>query len=191
MTTETLPSVLPAYRKRDDRNQAIVTLTDRKTKVRRDYYLGLYNSAESRQMYYRLLAEWESILDALERDPLACADRVDWAAKYHLLSAFREAEKLDWSDPWLQSLDMEYHNIDPEAGLYHEMLRTGAARRFVEEEDICQAMSHPPTTTRAFHRGRAVTEHSETIESIQWDEVVFRTPHGLRTMPLEPKSGKN
>jgi integrase len=51
---------VPAYRKREDRDQAIVTLTDKKTKVRRDYYLGPYDSAESRQLYFRLLAEWES-----------------------------------------------------------------------------------------------------------------------------------
>ena len=56
MPTESVPS----YRKRDDRDQAIVTLTDKKTKVRRDYYLGPYDSAESRQLYFRLLAEWES-----------------------------------------------------------------------------------------------------------------------------------
>jgi hypothetical protein len=53
--------VTPAYRKRSDRNQALLTLTDRKTKARRDYYLGDYNSPESKQLYYRLLAEWESL----------------------------------------------------------------------------------------------------------------------------------
>ncbi len=50
----------PAYRRRDDRRAAIVTLTDSRTKVRRDYYLGPYDSPESKQLYHRLLAEWES-----------------------------------------------------------------------------------------------------------------------------------
>lgn len=49
-----------SYRKREGRDQAIVTLTDKKTKVRRDYYLGPYDSPESKQLYYRLVAEWES-----------------------------------------------------------------------------------------------------------------------------------
>lgn len=131
-----------------------------------------------------VLAEWESILDALERDPMGCADRVDWVAKKFLLSTFREAEKLDWADPWLQSIDMEYHNIDPVAGLYHEMIRSCALRRFVEEDEIRDAIFLPPATTRAFFRGRAVAKFNAFITSIQWDEVVFRTPNGPRAVPL-------
>ena len=131
-----------------------------------------------------VLDEWESILDALERDPMECADRVDWVAKKFLLSTFQEAEKLDWSDPWLQSIDMEYHNIDPVAGLYHEMLRSCTVRRFVEEDEIRDAIFQPPPTTRAFFRGRAVAKFNAAITSIQWDEVVFRTQHGPRAVPL-------
>ena len=131
-----------------------------------------------------VLDEWESILNDLQTDPLGCTDRVDWAAKRFLLTTLREAEHLDWSDPWLQSIDMEYHNIDPVAGLYHEMMRTCAVRRFLEEEEIRAAILQPPETTRAFFRGRAVAKFSASIDSIQWDEVVFRTPSGPRSVPL-------
>jgi len=131
-----------------------------------------------------VLAEWESILNDLQLDPLACTNRVDWAAKRYLLTLFREAEKLDWSDPWLQSLDMEYHNIDPAAGLFHEMSHTCAVRRFLEENEIREAIFQPPATTRAFFRGRAVAKFNASITSIQWDEVVFRTPQGPRAVPL-------
>ena len=131
-----------------------------------------------------VLSEWETILNDLQTDPPGCTDRVDWAAKRFLLSTFREAEHLDWTDPWLQSLDMEYHNIDPVAGLYHEMLRTCAVRRFLEEEEIRDAIFQPPETTRAFFRGRSVAKFNAFISSIQWDEVVFKTPHGPRTVPL-------
>ena len=131
-----------------------------------------------------VLSEWEAVLNDLQTDPLGCADRVDWVAKKFLLSTFREAEHLDWADPWLQSIDMEYHNIDPVAGLYHEMLRTCAVRRFLEEDDIRDAIFQPPLTTRAFFRGRAVAKFNAFIASIQWDEVVFRTPGGPRSVPL-------
>lgn len=50
----------PGYRKRHDRNQAIVTLTDAATKRRRDYWLGEYGSPESRELYHRVVAEWEA-----------------------------------------------------------------------------------------------------------------------------------
>jgi len=50
----------PGYRKRHDRNQAIVTLTDAVTKRRKDYWLGEYGSPESRELYHRVVAEWEA-----------------------------------------------------------------------------------------------------------------------------------
>lgn len=50
----------PSYRHRKGYAQAIVTLTDRVTKKRRDYWLGTYDSPESRELYHRILAEWEA-----------------------------------------------------------------------------------------------------------------------------------
>lgn len=50
----------PSYRKRPGRGQALVTLTDSATKRRRDYWLGKYGSAESRERYHRVIAEWET-----------------------------------------------------------------------------------------------------------------------------------
>src|SRR5207248_1877680 len=70
-----------------------------------------------------ILREWESVLNDLERDVMICRDRVDWAAKKFLLNELQEEEKLAWSDPWLQSIDLEYHNIDLDRGLYYELLR--------------------------------------------------------------------
>jgi proteasome accessory factor PafA2 len=123
-----------------------------------------------------ILREWESVLDDLERDLTSTRDRVDWAAKKLLLDALQEEEKLSWTDPWLQSVDLEYHNVDPEGGLYYELLRQGSMRRVVSEEDIRTAIFSPPETTRAFFRGRSVARFNRQIESIQWDEIVFR--HG-------------
>ena len=145
---------------------------------------ALRHCDQSSQETRWVLSEWESVLNDLQNDPLGCTDRVDWAAKKFLLTTFRDEEQLDWADPWLQSIDMEYHNIDPVAGLYHEMQQTCAVRRFLDEEDIRNAIFQPPPTTRAFFRGRAVAKFSAAITSIQWDEVVFRTPNGPRSVPL-------
>ncbi len=120
-----------------------------------------------------LLGEWESVLADLERDPMLCRDRVDWVAKRFLLNTFQEAESLDWADPWLQSIDLEYHNLSLEDGLFYELSRTGQIRRIVSEEEIRAAIFQPPTTTRAFFRGRAVARFSREIASIQWDELTF------------------
>jgi len=50
----------PTYRKREGRSQALVTLTDSATKRRRDFWLGEHETAESRELYHRVIAEWEA-----------------------------------------------------------------------------------------------------------------------------------
>ena len=120
-----------------------------------------------------ILREWENVLNDLERDVTSASDRVDWVAKKLLLDALQAEEKLSWSDPWLQSIDLEYHNIDLERGLFYELVRLGSMRRFATEEEIKTAIFSPPETTRAFFRGRAVARFNEQISSIQWDEIAF------------------
>src|SRR5437660_8811850 len=120
-----------------------------------------------------ILQEWENVLNDLERDVTVVRDRVDWVAKKFLLNALQEEEKLSWSDPWLQSIDLEYHNVDLESGLYYELARQGSIRRLAKEEEIKTAIFTPPETTRAFFRGRSVARFNDQIASIQWDELVF------------------
>jgi len=120
-----------------------------------------------------ILREWENVLNDLERDPMATRDRVDWAAKKFLLEALQQEERLSWGDPWLQSIDLEYHNLDLDRGLYYELLRKGLMRRVTGEEEIKTAIFNPPETTRAFFRGRAVARFNDEISSIQWDEIAF------------------
>ena len=120
-----------------------------------------------------ILREWENVLNDLERDVMTTRDRVDWVAKKFLLNALQEEEKLAWSDPWLQSIDLEYHNVDLESGLYYELARQGSIRRLAQEEEIKTAIFTPPETTRAFFRGRSVARFNDQIASIQWDELVF------------------
>src|SRR6266446_436581 len=137
-----------------------------------------------------ILREWENVLNDLERDVMTTRDRVDWAAKKFLLNALQEEEKLSWNDPWLQSIDLEYHNVDLERGLYYELVRQGSARRVVAEGDIKTSIFNPPETTRAFFRGRAVARFNDEISSIQWDEIVFTNGWQSRRVAL-PEAAMN
>jgi proteasome accessory factor A len=137
-----------------------------------------------------ILREWENILNDLEREPMSTRDRVDWAAKKFLLNALQEEERLAWSDPWLQSIDLEYHNVDRERGLYYELVSEGIMRRITSEDEIKTAIFSPPETTRAFFRGRAVARFNEEISSIQWDEIVFANGAHSRRIAL-PEAAMN
>jgi proteasome accessory factor A len=120
-----------------------------------------------------ILSEWDKVLEDLAADPMLTRDRCDWAAKRFLLDTFRAEESLDWSHPWLQAIDLEYHDVSLENGLYYELVREGQMRRIVSEENIRNAIYYPPAGTRAFFRGRAVAKFHEEIASLQWDTLTF------------------
>ncbi len=131
-----------------------------------------------------ILREWENVLNDLERDVMLTRDRVDWMAKKFLLDALQAEEKLSSKDPWLQSIDLEYHNVDLEHGLYYELVRQGAMRRVVTEDEIKTSIFCPPETTRAFFRGRSVARFNNEISSIQWDEIVFENRSQIHRIVL-------
>lgn len=146
---------------RDPHYRWIVELIDgstiRSIDVQR-IYLELAQQAfggESEQTDW-VLREWEAILDGLEKDPLTLADRIDWVAKRQIVEEYREEEGLEWSDDALQSVDLEYHNIDPERSLFHALQEMGKTRRIISDLDILTAMTDPPQNTRAKGRGKLV-----------------------------------
>ncbi len=121
-----------------------------------------------------ILGGWESVLIDLPKGPEAVIDRVDWAAKYWMLSEFKREEKLDWNDPWLKSLDLEYHNISKQSGLYWELEKNGDAVRKTTNEAIEYAKSTPPRSTRADGRGELVKTLMSTQVGYLIDWIGFR-----------------
>jgi proteasome accessory factor A len=103
-----------------------------------------------------VLEQWEAVLQDLRGDYGCLVGRVDWASKLWVLENFREAEKLEWSDPMLKSLDLEYHNLNSEKGLYYGLLQEGRVPRLTTDKAVELAMEHPPRNTRAFGRGELV-----------------------------------
>jgi proteasome accessory factor A len=90
-----------------------------------------------------------------------------------MLDAFVEGEKVGWDDPWLQSLDLEYHNVRQEEGLYAELIREKQLQRFVTDDEIRHAIRQPPRDTRAYFRGRCIEKFAKQMSSVQWDAIAF------------------
>ena len=108
-------------------------------------------------------------------------DRIDWVTKKWLLDMFVESEGLDWHDPWLQSLDLEYHNVNPNRGLYLDLERKGLTKRVLTEADIDRASCEPPQNTRAYARSEVVRALSENRVRyiVDWDSVYLENEKHL------------
>lgn len=142
-----------------------------------------------------VLDEWKNVLDVLETDPLQLGDKLDWVAKLQIVERYREAEGLDWGDDALHSIDLEYHNIDPDRSLHHAwMSQFGSAWR-VSELEVLEAMTEPPPDTRAKGRAQRVclalrrnAHHAMfdwngvSLERLSYEEM----PDPLQTYELSP-----
>lgn len=103
-----------------------------------------------------VIDQWSGVLQDLRGEYANLVGRVDWASKLWLLESFREAEKVDWTDPILKSLDLEYHNLNAGKGLYFGLLDEGRVTRVTTDKAIELAAAHPPRNTRAYGRGELV-----------------------------------
>ncbi len=121
-----------------------------------------------------ILTEWKNILDDLERDPLSTSDRLDWSAKRSLYTQYMEETGAKWQDDVMQSLDLEYHNINPNTGLFYGLEQAGLMRRVVTDDEVAHAITNPPSNTRASGRGQIVSallEHPNCRYVIDWDAI--------------------
>ncbi|MBI4530563.1 MAG: proteasome accessory factor PafA2 family protein, partial [Candidatus Latescibacteria bacterium] len=130
------------------------------------------------------LRTWRRVLDDLETDPTRLMGICDWVTKKWLLDAFVEDQHLSWENGrdlyWLQSQDLEYHNVDRENGLYYLLEGEGQTERLTSDKAIRRAMTEPPGRTRAYLRGQSLARFEEAIISINWDSIVFKLDGGRR-----------
>ncbi len=128
-----------------------------------------------------VLNEWRFVLDGLVHAPESLIDRVDWIAKKWLLEQFIEAEGIDWGDPWLESLDLEYHNLNPQKGLYFDLFQRGRMKRVVDDERVNKAIANPPADTRAWARSQVMHALTQCKARyvVDWDSIYVEEEHYL------------
>jgi len=120
-----------------------------------------------------ILKNWEEVLNDLEKDPQLLINRLDWVAKKWLMETFVDAEGAGWDDARLMAIDLEYHNINPDRGLFIAMEMNGTMNRLTTESEIKEAIYSPPSDTRAAIRGLCVDRFHEQIHRIQWERIIF------------------
>jgi Pup amidohydrolase len=134
-----------------------------------------------------IIRRWEAVLTGLESDPQSVAGQVDWVAKKRIVDGYRQRHGLDAGDARLKALDLQYHDMRVDRCL---ALRAGL-EQIIAEDEVVSAMTEPPTTTRAYFRGRCLQKFPNEVVAANWDSMVFdigRDP--LRRVPMmEPLRG--
>ncbi|TSE01653.1 proteasome accessory factor PafA2 [Skermania sp. ID1734] len=138
-----------------------------------------------------ILDNWAMVLDLLERDPMECANLLDWPAKLRLLEGYRTREGLGWAAPKLHMLDLQYSDVRLDKGIYNRLVARGSMKRLVSEQQVLDAMTTPPINTRAYFRGECLRRFGADIAAASWDSVIFDLGGDslVRIPTLEPLRG--
>jgi proteasome accessory factor PafA2 len=151
-------------------------------------YVG---SSDLSPVYKSALSEWRGLLEDFPRGHRALSDRLDWAAKLTIMEGYRERDGLEWSDPKLALLDLQYHDIDPGRGLFHRLVSSGRMRTLLSHDDVQHAAVHPPEGTRAWFRGECLRRYPDEVVAANWDSLVFDVGRSslVRVPMMEPLRG--
>lgn len=120
----------------------------------------------------RVLELWGRALKAIEAEDLSLIDReIDWAIKLRLLGRYMAKHDLSLNAPRIAQLDLAYHDIARNRGLFSIMERQGLVDRVTRDIDVFAAKSTPPQTTRAKLRGDFVRRAQEKHRDFTVDWV--------------------
>lgn len=70
------------------------------------------------ELEMKALEMWEHCISTIENDPLKLNREVDWVIKYHLVEAFRSKHNLALDDSRVQLIDLQYHDICRDRGVF-------------------------------------------------------------------------
>jgi Pup amidohydrolase len=134
-----------------------------------------------------VLRRWEQVLTGLEVDPMSVAAQVDWAAKYRVVSGYRDKHGLRWDDARLAAMDLQYHDLRTERSL----ARRVGLERITSDDEVALAVTEPPRDTRAYFRGKCLQRWASQIVAANWDSMVFDIGGDpLRRVPMmDPTRG--
>jgi len=128
-----------------------------------------------------VLDKWQYVLEALERDPMELSREIDWVIKKALIEGFMDRKGLDWDSPQTQMMDLQFHDIRPDKGLYNLLERRGQVERITDDAAITKAIHDPPEDTRAYFRGMCLKRYAPQVFGVNWDSISF----GIEDEPIK------
>lgn len=106
----------------------------------------------------QILDLWRRGIEAVRTgDHSGVETELDWAIKHKVILRYQERLACDLGDPRLARLELAFHDVSPEHGLFNRLQAQGLVRRIIDDQAIVDAMRTAPASTRAHLRGAFVT----------------------------------
>ena len=150
-----------------------------------------YATVEQSPQVADLLERWERVLTQLAEEPRQCARELDWVIKRELIHSYMSRKEVGFDDQRISMLDLQYHDLRLDKGLYYRLEREGYVERLLSDEEIDRATSVPPTDTRAYFRGTCLQKFPQHVYGASWTSVLLDTGEAsVKRIPMaEPTRG--
>ena len=122
-------------------------------------------------LYKYALDLWKRSLEALESGDFSQVDmEIDWMIKRKFMNSYKDKNQLNDNDSRMIMLDISYHNIRKDRGIFYILENSGMAKTLVTSNDVNNAMENPPQSTRAALRGRfiKVAQEKKRDFTVDW-----------------------
>ncbi len=124
-----------------------------------------------------ILTLWQDVLDRMRADMFSVSTEVEWIGKYQLLGRQKDRLGVEWNDPRLTAMDLQWADLRPEHSLALKLGKAGRIKRLFSDQQVEDAASQAPTTTRAFARGQAVASRPDLVKA-SWTSLVIDPGQG-------------
>lgn len=134
-----------------------------------------------------IVAEANDLLALYGDCPETLSRHVDWAAKRQVLHQFAD-EGMATGEAALRAVDLQYHSLDPDEGLYQALEQMGAVDGgSPEHSELEDRLSTTDNGTRAVARSLAVRQLGSELAGVSWGAITLQHAGGTVLVNLEPE----
>ena len=166
--------------------------------IQKEYFdlaLKYMHTRSLNSMEIDIIHKWGYMLNTLEKDPFQLDREVDWVIKYKLIEDYMQKHGLSWDNinENVLMLDLQYHDIRHEKGLYYILERNDMVDRILTDRQIQDAVVNPPQDTRAKIRGEFIklAKEKKIHYNLDWSYIRVGNLLDVRIMCDNPFQTEN
>ena len=123
---------------------------------------SIYSEFEANEYYKKAIDLWEKFLNCARQNDFSSVDKdIDWVIKKKYMDQYKEKNGLKSNDPRMVLIDITFHNIRKDRGIFYILEKFGLINTMVDQNMINNAMDFAPESTRAKLRGEFIKKAQE------------------------------
>jgi proteasome accessory factor A len=148
-----------------------------------------FEQVMSQPLYKYAFDLWGRVLASIESNNFEDVKfEIDWIIKRDFFQEYMNKHSLSGNDSRMTLIDISYHNVRKDRGLFYILERSGLAKSLINESDVVDSISSPPQTTRAALRGKfiKIAQEKKRDYTVDWLNLKINDQHQRSVICKDP-----